>query len=111
MKEQIEFDIDTLNTEFTKMSGIWEYNDGDPYACTDLSIKELTLVKNIAKRYPDFKYIYEPEEFCKYDEWYDDQIFTLEDFENDNIHNENYGKVDAVAFDMKEELVNFLEKL
>ena len=112
---QIKFDIEQLKEEFTKFSGAWEYEEGDEYGCTPIAKKELELVKNVASRYP-FKYEYNPSDFdenSKYysDEWYAQDIFTIEDFNNNDVTTHNYGKADAVAFCFYNELIEMLQKL
>lgn len=111
---QIKDDIESLNYQFIKFSGAWEHEDGDAYECTPIAEKELNLVKSFASRYP-FKYRYNPSEFdenSKYhsDEWYAEDIFTINDFNKNNVTPANYGKVDAVAFDFQQELINMLEQ-
>ena len=99
-------DIETLEREFAKISGVWEYEDGDAYACFHLARKELELVKIIAERHY-IKLEYDPSKF-ECDEWWGDDDFSCEDFEKNNVTVDNYGKADAVAFEMKEMLVKYL---
>lgn len=108
---QIKKDISTLNDEFLKCSGIWEWEDGG-FSCVSVSERELALVKGIAKRYP-FKYEYEPSNF-EQDVTLEDisQIaFDIDDFEQDIINEINYMTVDSVASDFKDELVMMLTQL
>lgn len=112
---QIKNDIEYLNYQFIKFSGAWEHEDGDAYGCTPIAEQELNLVKNIASKYP-FEYHYNPSEFdenSKYhsDEWYTKDIFTIDDFNKNNVTTANYGKVDAIAFDYQQELIGMLSKL
>ena len=111
---QINTDIKMLNNQFIAFGGAWENEDGDPYGCTPIAEQELKLVKGIASRYP-FKYEYDPSEFdenSKYysDEWYAEDIFTIDDFNKNNVTTNNYGKADAVAFCFKCDLVEMLEQ-
>ena len=110
--EQIERDINTLNEEFTKMSGVWEHYDGDE--CAFISENELELCKGISSRYP-FEYNYKPSEFDKnpnnLDEDWSNVKFDVDDFNNNNIDDDNYVKVDAVADDFRQELIGMLDKL
>lgn len=112
---QMEFDINNLEYEFTKMGGAWENEDGDAYGCTPIAEKELELVKGIASRYPFF-WEYNPSEYGKNseyyeDEWYAEDTFTVDDFNQNNVTIDNYGKVDAVAFVMQNDLIDFLKQL
>lgn len=112
--EQINQDIKYLETEFLKFSGIWEYNDGD-YGCIDIAREELELCKGIASRYPSFTYNYDPTEFNKNpsdlaEDWSDIK-FSIEDYNNNNVNEKNYDKVDAIAFDFKEKLTTALKQL
>ena len=111
--EQIQSDIETLNDEFKRMSGAWEYNDGG-YGCISIAEDELELCKGISSRYP-FEYRYNPDEFNKnphdLSEDWSDIKFDINDFNENNVNRENYDKVDAVAFDFKEELVAMLNQL
>ena len=113
--KQINADIKMLNNDFIAYGGAWENEDGDAYGCTPIALKELQLVKNISSRYP-FEYEYDPSDFdenSKYysDEWYAKDIFTIDDFNKNNVTTKNYGKADAVAFCFKSELVEMLEQL
>ena len=111
--KQIKTDIKTLINEFQAMSGAWEYNDGD-YGCISIAKDELELCKGIANRYP-FEYQYKPSEFNKnpsdYDEDWSDIKFNIDDFNNNNVNEDNYDKVDAVASDFKDTLIGMLTKL
>lgn len=96
------------------MSQDWEYNDGDE-DCIDIAEQELLLVKKIASEYPYIKkYNYKPSDFDKnpndMDEDWSDIKFDNDDFINNNVNEDNYRKVDAVAFDMKEYLIEQLQK-
>lgn len=101
-------DIKTLELEFAKISAIWEHEDGNPYVCVHLARRELALVKSIAKRH-GFKMEYN---LISYEcgEWWAEDEFSEDDFENDNVTADNYGKADAVAFDLKENLVRYMLK-
>lgn len=107
--QSIKNDIEYLESEFNDLAHKWEYSS--ELSNTTIAQKELNIVKTIAKEYPSFKYEYEPVEFEKYDEWYNNDIFTQEDFATNNVTDDNYGKADAVAFDMKQSLTAFLETL
>lgn len=107
--EDIKNDIEYLELEFDDLAHKWEYSD--EISNETIAQKELNIVKMVAEKYPSFKYEYEPTEFEKYDEWYDNNIFTQEDFATNNVTDDNYGKADAVAFDMKQSLTAFLETL
>ena len=111
--KQTNADIKMLNNYFLQYSGAWEQNDGG-YGCISIAEKELELVKGIASRYP-FKYQYNPSEFDKnpsdLSEDWSDIKFDIDDFENNNVNESNYDKVDAVASDFKEELIGMLDKL
>ena len=107
--ESIENDINYLDLEFRDLAHKWEYSD--KISNETIAQKELSIVKIVAEKYPSFKYEYEPTEFEKYDEWYDNDIFTQEDFAINNVTSDNYGKADAVAFDMQQNLIAFLETL
>ena len=104
-----ERDIETLELEFAKISGIWEYEDGNAYTCFHLAKKELILVKNIAKRY-DFELKYDSSSY-ECDEWWGEDEFSLEDFKNNHVTVDNYRKADAAAFDLKEKLIAHLKTL
>lgn len=104
--KEIENDIQYLEEEFNDLASQWEYSD--KISNETIAQKELSIVKMIAKEYPSFKYEYEPAEFEKYDKWYGDNIFTQEDFATNNVTSDNYGKADAVAFDMQQNLLAFL---
>ena len=111
---QIETDIKRLNYEFTAFGGAWEHEDGNPYGCVPIAEQELALVKGIASRYP-FKYEYNPSEFNKNpndlsEDWSHIQ-FSTTDFVENNINEDNYEKVDAVAYDFQQELIGMLSKL
>ena len=109
---QIETDIKMLKHQFIGLGKVWESRDGD--GCYDIAEEELLLVKAIAERYP-FKYEYEPSDFDRnpndLSEDWSDIKFDVNDFESNNVNKANYIKVDAVAFDFKEELIGMLSKL
>lgn len=107
--KKIENDIKYLESEFNDLAHKWQYSD--EISNETIAQKELSIVKMVAEKYPSFKYEYEPTEFEKYDEWYNDDIFTQEDFATNNITSNNYGKADAVAFNMQQNLIAFLETL
>lgn len=111
--KQLNLDMKMLNMKFTAYGGAWEQEDGE-YGCIDIARKELELVKNVASRYP-FKYKYNPSEFDKnpsdLNEDWSDIKFDIEDFNENNVNENNYNKVDAVAFDFKEELIGMLKQL
>ena len=106
--KQAKQDIDTLNFSFAQMSGAWEWNDGEPYACVDIAKEELELVKAIASRYNEFEYEYIESKWTKFDD-FEDMYFSKKDFENENVNENNYILVDAVAYDMCTELTIYLE--
>lgn len=103
-------DIKVLNTRFRELGNEWESWDGNPYECDMIALKELVLIKKVALKYKGFSFEYKESDYTntQYDEWYEDETFTEEDFEYDNVNSDNYGKADAVAFDMKESLVEYL---
>ena len=76
--------------------------------------QELDLVKSVASRYP-FEYEYDPSEFDKnpndLDEDWSDIKFDIKDFNASNVNEDNYNKVDAVAFDFKEQLIAMIKQL
>lgn len=108
--EDAKADIEKLNIKFKKLSNEWENCDGNPSECDTIALTELLLVKGVANKYKGFIFEYKESDYTdtKYDEWYEFQSFTEEDFENDNINDKNFGKADAVAFDMKTELVEYI---
>lgn len=111
--KQMNLDIELTNIQFINYGGAWEQEDGG-YGCIDIARKELELVKNVASRYP-FEYEYDPSEFDKnpndLDEDWSDIKFDIEDFNENNVNKDNYDKVDAVAYDFKEELIKMLTQL
>lgn len=111
--EQIDADIKTLNREFERFGGAWEFEDGG-YGCISIAENELELCKGIADRYP-FIYKYEPSNFDHnpndLSEDWSDMIFTVEDFNHNIANGSNYDKVDAVAFDFKDNFIAMLESL
>lgn len=111
--QQINSDIDTLNRNFERFGGAWEYNDGD-YGCISIAEDELMLCKGISDRYP-FKYQYNPSDFDKnpndLDEDWSDIKFDINDFNKNNVNKTNYDKVDAVADDFRIVLIAMLESL
>ena len=111
--KQINTDIKMLTNHFLEYGGAWVQNDGD-YGCVSIAEQELELVKRIASRYP-FEYQYNPSEFDKnpsdFDEDWSDIKFDNDDFNNNNVNEENYIKVDAVAFDFKDQLIEMLSQL
>ena len=105
--QQINSDIDTLNRNFERFGGAWEYNDGD-YGCISIAEDELMLCKGISDRYP-FEYQYNPSDFDKnpndLDEDWSDIKFDINDFNENNVNKTNYDKVDAVADDFRIDLI------
>ena len=104
---QIQSDIKNLNYEFIQCSGIWEWENGDT-SCTTISKRELALVKGIANRYP-FEYEYDPSDFGQDTD--SEFRFTVNQFNNSNITEDNYIVADSVASDFKDNLVAMLKKL
>lgn len=104
--EAIENDIQYLEKEFNDLASQWKYSD--EISNETIAQKELSICKMISKEYPSFKYEYEPAEFENNNAWYSNDIFTQEDFATNNVTSYNYGKADAVAFAMKENLLAFL---
>lgn len=107
--EDIKNDIEYLELEFDDLAHKWEYSD--EISNETIAQKELSICKMISKEYPSFKYEYEPTKFENNNAWYNNDIFTQEDFATNNVTSDNYGKADAVAFDMKQSLTAFLETL
>lgn len=107
--EDIKNDIEYLELEFDDLAHKWEYSS--ELSNTTIAQKELSIVKMVAKEYPSFQYEYEPQEFENNNAWYNNDIFTQEDFATNNVTSDNYGKADAVAFDIKQGLIAFLETL
>ena len=105
--ESIENDINYLDLEFRDLAHKWQYSDA--MSNTMIAEKELSIVKMVASKYPSFAYEYEPKKFKQ--NWYSSNIFTQEDFIKNNVNDSNYGKVDAVAFDMQQNLTAFLKTL
>lgn len=108
--EDAKADIEKLNTKIRELSNEWENCDGNPSECDTIALAELLLVKGVANKYKGFSFEYKESEYTdtKYDEWYENETFTEEDFEHNNVNSDNYGKADAVAFDMKIELVEYI---
>lgn len=111
--KQLNLDIKMLTIDFLQYGGAWVQEDGE-YGCINIAEKELELVKNVASRYP-FEYKYDPSEFDinpnDFDEDWSDIKFDITDFNNNNVNEDNYNKVDAVAFDFKDKLIEMLEQL
>lgn len=105
-------DIELLNTKFGEYSSRWEMYDGDQYSCSEIAQQELELVKEVAQRH-NFPLTYNPSDYEPqgYDEWWEEEVFSEDDFENNDVTSENYGKADAVASDLKDELLSFLKEM
>ena len=103
---QIQSDIENLEYEFIQCSGIWEWEDGDT-SCTTISERELALVKGIASRYP-FEYKYNPSDFGQ--DTTSEFRFTINQFDNSDITEDNYIVADSVASDFKDDLVAMLKR-
>ena len=104
-------DIKALNEKFTKWGQEWESYDGNPINCYPIALKELIFVKNKANEYKGFICEYNESDYCntQYNKWYESEEFTQEQFNDCEVDETNYGKADAVAFDLKCELVSYLE--
>ena len=105
-------DIELLNKKFGEYGSKWEMYDGDEYCCSEIAQQELELVKEVAQRH-NFSLTYNPSDYEPqgYDEWWEEEIFSEDDFANNYVTSENYGKADAVASDLKDELLSFLKEM
>ena len=113
-KKEMLNNLLTVQFEMGFQSGRWAT---DEYIFVDIAQDEIDYITGdwIKKRFPSFKYEYEPSEFEPYKEDYNDYILTKEEFEdivNGNIfvNDENYLIVDAIASDIFESLKAFVFK-
>ena len=109
--DQAKADIKELNEKFNQFSKDWEEGDGYSYYCTDIAEQELSLVLEKMNCYQGFIFEYNESEYTdpKYDEWYQDQTLSHEDLYSCNVTEDNYGLADAIACDIKTELVEYLQ--
>lgn len=114
-KKEMLKDLLTVEFEMGHQSGRWAT---DEYIFTDVAQNEIDFMtgKWIEKRFPSFKYEYEPSDFEPYaEEDYNGCVLTKEELQdiinaNTFVDDENYLIVDAIASDILESLKAFVFK-
>ena len=108
---QAKTDIEELEILFKQFGKEWEAGDGYSYYCTEVAEQELDLVLQKMDQYKGFIFEYNEDDFTdpKYDNWYQDQTFSVEDLYSCNVTDDNYGLADAIACHLKSELINYLK--
>lgn len=108
MKDKINYKqaknhIKFLDEKFDKIATEW---DGHPHECTILAIEEWDAVNTIRYFYKGFIYDYNPDDFS---DSMGREYVDEEEFDGMIIDESNYNKADAVAFDIKCELCEYIQ--
>lgn len=109
--KQGKADIKELNEKFSKYAKQWEYECFSDEEKSFVALKELHLVLNKMDNYKGFIFEYNESEYKnpKYNKWYQNQNFSETELYECDVDKNNYGIADAVACDIKDELVLYIQ--